>query len=48
MGVPEDGDAAVVVGLPLGDHLRVFPVPDAALTVAIATDEVAEIESLSL
>jgi len=36
--VPEDGDAAVVVGLPLGDHLRVLPVPDAALTVAVTAD----------
>jgi hypothetical protein len=38
--VPEDWDAAVVVRLPLGDHLRTLPVPDAALSVAVATDDV--------
>ena len=40
--VPEDGDAAVVVRLPLGHHLRALPVPDAALTVAVAAHDVAE------
>ena len=45
MRVPEDGDAAVVVSLPLGHHLRALPVPDAALSVAVTADEVAEMDT---
>ena len=41
MRVPEDPDAAAVVRLPLRDHLRALPVPDAALAVAVAAHDVA-------
>ena len=40
--VPEDRDAAVVVGLPLGHHLSALPVPDAALAVTVSADDVTE------
>ena len=42
MRVPEDRDAAVVVGLPLGHHLSALPVPDAALAVTVTADDVTE------
>ena len=43
MRVPEDANAAAVVRLPLRDHLRALPVPDAALPVTVSADDVTEI-----
>ena len=41
MRMPQHRDARLVVGLPLGQHPRRLPVPDANFAVAVAARKVA-------